>query len=215
MTTDTLIERLARELQPVRPLAHPGIRTVLWTAGALVYLTLVAAPLTSQMDIAVNGEGGVWFFLPQVLALLGGAAAAGAAFTSVIPGYSRRAAVVAVVATAAWGASLAAGAHGQWTQELDPSLPSEWLCVALIVASGGPLTFVMLRMLRKGAVFNPSLTAALCALAVTSLAMVGACFTHPHPNRAVTFVWHGATLLGAVMLFAVVGPRMLRQRRES
>jgi hypothetical protein len=214
MTTDTLIERLARELQAVRPLPRPGIRTALWVAGATIYLTLVAAPLTSRDDIAANTADPLWFFLPQALALAAGVAGALAAFASVVPGYSRRPAVLAAIATAAWTASLAAGARGRWSEAADPSLPSEWVCVVLIVTSGAPLAVVLSRMLRHGAVFNPSLTAGLSALAVTSLATVAACVTHPHTNQALTLVWHGTTLAAAVVVFTIVQPRTLRRSRR-
>jgi hypothetical protein len=208
MTTDRLIERLAHELQPVRPLPRPGIRTALWLTGAMIYLTLIAAPLTSPPDTAANTADPIWFFLPQALALVVGIVAALAAFTSVTPGYSRRPAIVAAIATAAWAGTMAVGARGQWSEDADPSLPSEWLCVVLIVTSGAPLALAVARMLRQGAVFNPALTAALSALAVTSLASVAACFTHPHTNPALTFVWHGATLAAAVIVFITIAPRV-------
>jgi hypothetical protein len=209
MTTESLIERLARDLQPVRPLPPPAVRAAMWIAGAAIYLLLIAMPLTSSADIATNTAGGAWFYIPQLLAIVTGAIAAVAAFASVVPGYPRRIWIAAVAAAAAWGASLAIGARGQWSQPVDPALPSEWVCVALIVASGAPLMFVIARMLRRGAPFDPPLTAALGALAVTSLTNVSACFTHPHTNNAVTFVWHGITLVVLVLASMMMSRRFL------
>jgi hypothetical protein len=212
MTTDTLIERLARELQPVRALPRPAVRTAMWISGAAIYLALIAVPLTSRADVAANTAGGIRFFIPQLLAIVTGIVAAVAAFASVIPGYSRRLWIAAATAAATWAASLAIAARGQWSQPLDPALPSEWVCVALIVGSGAPLMFAIARMLRRGALFNPALTAALGALAVTSLASVGACITHPHTNNAVTLVWHGITLLVLVIVSAMMSRRILIRR---
>src|SRR5262249_54549739 len=113
----------------------------------------------------------------------------------------------------AWVASLAITARGQWAQPADPSLPSEWVCVALIVVSGVPLLLVIARMLRRGAPLNPSLTAALRALAVTGFANVGACVPHPHPDNAMTLVWDGATIGGAMIASAVAGPFVLKWTR--
>jgi hypothetical protein len=207
MTTDTLIERLARELEPVRPLPHPAVRTGMWILGAAIYLAVIAVPITSSADFAANTTGGLRFFIPQLLAIVTGVIAAVAAFGSVVPGYPRRLWIAAATAAAAWGASLAIGARGQWSQPVDPALPSEWLCVALIVGIGAPLMLAIAWMLRRGAPFDPPLTVALSALAVTSLTNVGACFTHPHTNNAVTFVWHGLTLL----VLVVVSVMMSRQ----
>lgn len=209
MTTDTLIERLARDLQPVRPLPRPGVRTAMWLSAAAIYLTLIAVPLTSSADVAANTAGGMRFFIPQLLAIVTGIVAAVAAFASVVPGYSRRVWIAAAAAAAAWAASLAIGARGQWSQPLDPTLPSEWVCVALIVGSGAPLMLATAQMLRRGAPFNPPLTAALGALAVTSLANVSACITHPHTNNAVTFAWHGITLLVLVTVSVLMSRRIL------
>jgi hypothetical protein len=213
MTTDTLIERLARELQPVQPLPRPAARTAIWISGAVIYLALIAVPLTSGADVAANTAGGMRFFIPQLLAIVTGIVAAVAAFASVVPGYSRRACIAAAGAAAAWAASLAIAARGQWSQPLDPTLPSEWVCVALIIGSGVPLMVVIARMLRRGAPFHPPLTAALAALAVTSLANVGACITHPHTNNAVTFAWHGITLLVVVTVAVITSRRILGSPR--
>jgi hypothetical protein len=213
MTTDTLIERLARELQPVRPLRRPAVRAAMWISGAAIYLALIAVPLTSSADVAANTAGGMRFFIPQLMAIVAGVVAAVAAFASVVPGYSRRACVAAAAAAVAWAASLAIGARGQWSEPLDPRLPSEWVCVALIVGTGVPLMLATARMLRRGAPFHPRVTAALGALAVTSLANVGACITHPHVNNAVTFVWHGMTLVVLVMVSVMMSPRILGSRR--
>jgi hypothetical protein len=213
MTTDTLIERLARELEPVRPLPRPAARAAMWIAGAAIFLGLVAVPLTSSADVAANTAGGVWFFVPALLAVVTGIVAAMAAFASVVPGYPGRLWIAAVTAAAAWAASLAIGARGRWSVPPDPALPSEWLCVALIVSSGTPLMFVIARMLRRGAPFNPPLTAALAALAVASLAHVSACFTHPHTNHAATFVWHGITLLVLVLVSVTMSRRILGSPR--
>jgi hypothetical protein len=210
MTTDTLIERLARELRPVQPLPHPGVRAAMWVGGAAFWLAVIAVPLTSRADIAANSAGGVWFLLAQLLAIVTGIVAAAAAFASVVPGYSRSAAMGTAAAAAAWMASLAVGAWRQWSDPVDPSLPSEWVCVVLIVASGAPLMLVFSRMLRRGAVFHPVLTATLAAVAVTLLANAAACMTHPHTNNAVTFVWHGLLLLAVATVSAIAGPRLLR-----
>jgi hypothetical protein len=209
MMTDALIDRLARDLHPVRPLPHPAVRAGVWIVGVAAYLVLVAAPFTSAVDIAANRTGGLRFIVPQLLAMATSAMAAAAAFASVVPGYSRHYWRPAAAAAAAWAVSLAIAGSGQWAQGRNPALPNEWVCVALIVASGTPPMLVGLRMLQRGVAFNPWLTAALSALATTSLANIGACLSHPHTNYALTLLWHGATIVTLVAVCTVLGPRAL------
>jgi hypothetical protein len=159
--------------------------------------------MTSTADIAMNGVG-IAFVGPQLIAIVTGVLAAWAAFTSVVPGYSRTAAIWPVVAGLAWIGGLAIGTpEGQSGAIL--AAPREWMCVALIVLSGGPMMAALWLMLRQGAPLNPSVTAALAALAVGALANVAACVSHPHTNNAVTLVWHGATMAALVGVAAVTG----------
>lgn len=203
MNTDRLIAHLAERLPPVQPLRKPGWRAFVWLCGASAFLGALALTMTSTADIATNGVG-IAFVGPQLIAIVTGVLAAWAAFTSVIPGYSRTATIWPVVAGLAWIGGLAIGTpEGQSGAML--AAPREWKCVALIVLSGGPMMAALWLMLRQGAPLNPSVTAALAALAVGALANVAACVSHPHTNNAVTLVWHGATMAALVGVAAVTG----------
>lgn len=208
MTTERLIERLVRDLEPVRPLPSPAVRAARAVAGVVGFVLIVALPLTTATDIAMNAGGGVWFVAPHVLSLLTGLFAIVAAFASVVPGYSRRLWMWPAASLAIWVAMLAFAGRTQWTVPADPSLPSEWVCLALIVGSGAPIMVVLLRQLRQGAVFNAALTAALAALAVTSFASIGACLSHPHTNYALMLIWHGAAFVALTLCSALLAPRL-------
>jgi hypothetical protein len=84
----------------------------------------------------------------------------------------------------------------------------EWLCVAVILVGGAPLLAVLAAMLRRGAPLNPAVTAAFAALAVGTLANVGACVSQPHADHYVTLVWHGGAIL-ALALACVLGARLV------
>lgn len=87
--TDDFIEQLARDVRPVAPLQRPWLRAVTWMLGALVYVGVLTLLMTSSRGVTFNTTD--WRFLfPQIAAILVSAAAAAAAFASVIPGTSRR-----------------------------------------------------------------------------------------------------------------------------
>jgi hypothetical protein len=208
MNTDRLIAHLADRLPPVQPLRRPGWRAFVWLCGASAFLGVLALSMTSTADVAINGTG-FGFVGPQLVAVLTSILAAWAAFTSVIPGYSRAALMWPVVAGVAWIGGLAIGMpEGQSGAML--AAPREWMCVAVIILSGGPMMAALWFMLRRGAPLNPSVTAALAALAVGALANVAACVSHPHTNNAITLVWHGATMAVLVGLAAATGHLALK-----
>lgn len=208
MNTDRLIAHLADRLPPVQPLQRPGVRAFVWLCGASAFLGVLALSMMSTADVATNGVG-IAFVGPQLLAILTGVLAAWAAFTSVIPGYSRTVFMWPVIAGVAWIGALAIGVpQGETVATL--AAPREWMCVAVIVLSGGPMMAALWLMLRQGAPLNPSITAALAALAVGALANVAACVSHPHTNNGITLVWHGATIAVLVGLAAVTGHLALK-----
>src|SRR5260370_4172635 len=89
MDTGELIQLLAEGCEPVRPLPHPWTRTAEWLAVALLYVLLVVFVVSPRPDLAAKIFD--WrFVVEQVPALATGIAAAVAAFTTVIPGYSRK-----------------------------------------------------------------------------------------------------------------------------
>jgi len=208
MNTDRLIDSLADGLSPVQPLRAPGFRAFVWLGGASAFLGVLALSMTSSADVAVNGTG-FGFVGPQLAAVLTGILAAWAAFTSVIPGYSRSAFVWPVIAGVAWIGGLAIGVP-QGQAGILTAAPHEWMCVAVIVLGGAPLMAAMWLMLRRGAPLHPGITAALAAIAVGALANVAACVSHPHSNNAITLVWHGATIAVLVGVAAATGPLALK-----
>jgi hypothetical protein len=71
---------------------------------------------------------------------------------------------------------------------------------------------VLAVMLRRGAPLAPAATAALVALAVGTLANVGACWSLPHASNEITLVWHGGTVLALVLVAALAGRAVFRWR---
>lgn len=210
MKTDDLIERLARSVEPARPLRRPWLRATTWLVGALVYMSALTLMMTSSGDLIANGTGW-WFLLPQIAAIVVSVAAAAAAFASVVPGASSRGLLMPAAAVAVWVGGLLVGAVQEWqaigTVGLAPQ--REWVCVAMIALGGALPALGMALMLRRGAPLTPRVTTALAVLAAASLANVGACVAHPHTSSAVMLIWHGATVLSLVAASSWAGRSVL------
>jgi hypothetical protein len=202
MNTNELIDNLARDLSPAPALPPPERRAAAWTGGALLFVAaLVVGMRMAQPEAAADGWLG---WLPQLFAVATGVLASAAAFASTVPGASRRSVAVAGAAV------LASPGELEWRGALEAQ--HEWLCVAVIIAGGVPLLIVLARLLRRGAPLSPALTGCLAALAAASLANIGACLSLPHPNGAVTLVWHGGLTAVLALLGAASGSLWLRWR---
>jgi hypothetical protein len=206
MRTEDLIEKLAHHLEPAQPLAAPSRRAAGWFGAALLYMALLVLAIGAMSGAGEPLEATSW--IAQSAAIATSFLACLAAFASVIPGLGSRAPAAAATAATVWLATLvlASPAPVDWTAVA--TARHEWKCVAFIAAGGAPLAAAITWMLRRGAPVRPATTAALVALAVATLANVGACFSLPHANGAVTFAWHGGVVAAAVML-AFVGGRWL------
>ncbi|HEX5047052.1 MAG TPA: NrsF family protein [Gammaproteobacteria bacterium] len=203
MKTEELIDRLARDLAPVRPLPRPERRAAAWLVGAGLYVGLFVVLTRSGGGPTTDLEA----LLPQLAALVACVVAAGAAFASVVPGYSRAVLAWPLIAGVVWLGMLAIGAT--WSSgAIAAASRHEWACVLLIVVGAAPLLAALVAMLRRGAPFRPAVTAGLAALAVGALASAGACFWRPHADDAVTLVWHGGAI-AIVMAVCLLGARWL------
>jgi len=203
MNTDDLVQKLARELEPVAPLRRPAARAGAWFAGAALFIAALAIGMGF-----VNGypDGvDVTFWAVQVAAIVTSLLASAAAFASVIPGLSSRSRSLAIAAAASWLVMLAAASTADADWSAVSSATHEWWCVGFIVAGGAPLLVALARMLRRGAPLNPATTAAFAALSAAALANVGACISLPHANNAVTLAWHGGVIAAATMGAAACG----------
>jgi hypothetical protein len=205
MNTNDLIEELAKNLAPVEPLWRSGRRAAVWLIGAAVYVGVLVLAMSEPDGAANLIDASV--ALPQLTAIVTGVLAATAAFASVVPGRSMRVLVWPAIAALVWLGTLIIGARlDQPTAIL--AAEHEWLCVGLILFGGAPLLAWLAVMLRRGAPLNPAVTAALAAIAVGTLANVGACFWRPHTNEEITLVWHGGTIL-VLALVCIWGARFV------
>jgi hypothetical protein len=216
MNTDLLIERLARDFEPVRPLRRPWMRAALWLLGTSLYLGALTLLMTSKDDVAANATH--WRFIIQQLATIAtGISAEAAAFVSVAPGYSRRVFLLPALMVTAWLGTIIVGLPQEWHEVglAGAAVQREWLCVLTIVLGGALPALGLAVMLRRGAPLTPRLTTALGVLASAGLANVVACVSHPHPSSSAVLVWHGSTIVALFCLGGAVGRSVLTWRAAS
>jgi hypothetical protein len=209
MNTNDLIERIVERPEPVAPLPSPGRRTAVWLLGAAAYVGVLVAAVAVLDGTAPAAPG----WPPQLAAAATAILAAGAAFASVVPGAAGSMRGWAAAAALLWLAAVVAATPGNVDWAAVPEARHEWWCVGFIVLGGAPLAGVLAWMLKRGAPLAPATTAACAALAVAALTNVGACFSVPHPNGAVTIAWHGGVTLLLVIIAAANGRRLFSWRR--
>jgi hypothetical protein len=209
MNTNELIERLARDLQPVTPLPQPGRRAALWLLCAVAYAGLIGFAMR---------RGGVHPYdvrtwLPQLAAIAASFVAVRAAFAAVIPGRAVNGTAALLAAALLWLGALAAASTWQVPATAIAAARHEWVCVGLIVVGGAPLMVALTAMLRRGAPLHPVVTAALAALAVGTVANLAACWSLPHGSNEVTLAWHGGAVVALVLAAVLAARALFRWRR--
>jgi hypothetical protein len=178
MDTGELIRLLTEGCEPVRPLQRPWTRTAEWLAVALLYVLLVVFVVSPRPDLAAKIFDRR-FVVEQVPALATGIAAAVAAFTTVIPGYSRKFLTLPFLSLSIWFGTLG---HAYVQDNLqdwirpDPgtlALHPDWYCFPAIVLVGSVPAIAITMMLRRSAALRLHLTAALGGLAAAALGSFG------------------------------------------
>lgn len=215
--TDRLIGELAARAAPVRPLASPLHRAVVWLVAALA-LGLAIALMQGLRPDLLEAMREPPALLEWSASLLTGVLAAYATFAVSIPGRSRRWAWLPLPAFALWLAAVGWGCLAD-TARLGPAA---WTmeshireCAVAILATSVPLTLVLLVLVRHAGVVRPASTAMLAALTATALSSASVTLYHEGETAAMVLVWHvGAVVVASVAclllgrpMFAWIGHR--------
>lgn len=192
--TDRLIEQLAAQARPVRPLAPPLLRTLAW-CGAVVAIALVLVALMGWRgappeDFAL--PGGRWSWWGSVAA---GLLAAYAVFQVSVPGRSPAWAWLPLPAAVAWFAGMGWGCLAQVRADGGVALGlGSWHCALAITLVSTPMLLVMLLLVRHAGVVRPVATAVLAMLSAAGLSSAAVSLVHGHESALLTLAWHGGVV---------------------
>jgi len=208
MKTDALIESLAREAGPVRPLPAPMRRVWGWLAIALAFALAMVWAIGPRPDLAerlVEAR----FLLEQGAALATAITAALAALALTMPDAARFWRWLPVVPAGAWLATLGLGCLRDWAQ-MGPAglrITADPECFVYIALIGSLPLLVLVLMLRRGAPLRPSWTLALAALAAAAIGNFALRLFHTQDAALMVLIWQ----VGAVALIAAIAGLCGRQ----
>jgi hypothetical protein len=209
--TDALIRRLAENIEPVRPLPHPCIRSAAWLGISVLYVAAIVLLMTPQRRpaLVVSDQR---FVIEQLFALAAGITAAVAAFASVMPGRGRKFLLLLVLPLAGWLGTLAEGSIRSWMIQAESqslSAQQHLECFpSIFFLSLIPAT-AMAVMLRRGAPLTPRLTAALGGLAAAGLGNFCLRLAYPEDVNVMLLVWHLGAVLAVSALACAAGHYLL------
>lgn len=210
MSTDALIGKLVREATPLQPLRAPWLRGVIWLLISLPYVALVAWAFGFRVNLLVK----LWdlrFALEQFAALATGLMAAIAAFGTVIPGNTRRYALLAIVPLTLWVGSVITGCLLDLTHagHHAAQFHFDWLCFPGIVIVGLLPGVLIVLMLRRGAPLFPVESTALAGLATAGLGDFGFRLFHAEDAALTVLVWQMGTVFLLTAVAALSGKHVL------
>jgi hypothetical protein len=201
--TDELIESLAAQLQPVRPMRSPLLRALLWLAvvSAVVggFLMLHRGGLNIFMQRIAVPRVAVECFASGLTAIT----AVMAAFELSVPGRSPRWAVVPLPPLLLWLAASGLGclSNGWSLYGADGFVGESYSCFAFIAIASLPLATGLFWMLRRARPIAPLPVAALGTLGVAATAAFILEFFHPFDVTVIDLALH----LAAVALVMLIG----------
>jgi hypothetical protein len=197
MRTEDLIETLARNAAPVRPLAKPMRRASLWLFVAVAVVATVFLILGPRPDLAKKMSE-TPYLLEWFASLATGWAAAVAAFHLSLPDRSRRWLLLPLAPAVLWLSSIGYGCFDDWVR-LGPdglSIGTSWACFQTILLVSLPLTALQLVMLRHAARLRPIETLATGSLAAAAFSAAGLTLFHHLDTALMVLIWH----LGSIVL---------------
>lgn len=216
METDHLIARLSAAAAPVQRLPSPLGCLAIWLALSVPYMALIVILMSPRADLGAKLLDAT-FAIEQSAALATGILAALAAFSSVVPGLSRRLLVLAVISWAIWFASVGVGclkdAINVGVYEL--SFSFDLICLPATTLVGFVPAVVMVYLLRRGAPLYPYLSAFLGGLAAAGLGNFGLRLFHPQDASLMVLVWQLGSVMLLTVAFGLAGPKLLSWSRVN
>ena len=186
-----LIDRLARDATPVRPLALPSKRLARWTVATALCLAASVAWVEVRHDLAASMRT-MSFLVQAGLLLVTALLSAAAALVVGVPGASSSRTVrwLPLIATATWAAWLVAAIVAQ------PEVSRVWWpaaaphCALDVTLLGLVPGFLIWSLVRRAAPLRPGWTGLLATLTAASVGALGTHLVCPNGDAAHLLVWH-------------------------
>jgi hypothetical protein len=207
--TEDLIAQLASTAGPVKRLAPPMLRAVIWLAivaavsGALI-LKLSNLPVFAQRasDPRMAAE--------LFATLATGVAGVVAAFHLSVPDRSRAWALLPAPFAVLWMGLSGLGCYRNWAEQTANGwrLGESSHCFVFLIAVGVPLAGALLLSVRRARPLQPRLVATVGAVGVAALSAFILQFFHPFDVTLMDLGAHLAALVLLIALVAASGPRL-------
>ena len=212
-STDKLIERLAHEAAPVKPLAPPLLRASVFLV-AVSFVMAAFALWGGRVADTLTHLTSMPFTAELAGAALGGVGAIVAAVMLSIPGRSPRWFYLPLPGIVLW---LIGGGWQCYYQIEDlgyvpTSLFASRDCFAFIVGAGIPTAGAAFLLLRRSLSVDVVRVTALASLGAALMASVLLQFVHAHGTNPVDFATH-VVAVATLMLFAVAAGQIAQARR--
>ncbi len=203
MNTDDLIAQLSASAAPVKRLAPPMTRALLWLA-AVAILAAVPILLRSNLPVFARRASDPRMAVELFATLATGVAGVIAAFHLSIPGRARAWALLPLPFAVLWLAVSGFGCWQDWAEQTERgwALGQSAHCFKFLLAVGIPMAGLLLFSLRRAHPLQPRLVAAVGAVGVAALAAFILQFFHPFD---VTIMDLGAHLAAVAILIGVLG----------
>jgi hypothetical protein len=209
-STSRLIDRLAGEARPTRPLPAPWRRTLAWLA-ALVLLAALALPFSDLPALLARWSAAPDLAIAAAASLLTAILAALAAFQTALPDRSPRWALLPLPALALWIGASGAGCLRPFLAPDSPpvgAMGAMRVCFAFVLGSSLPLGALLFAMIRRACPLRPGLTASLAGLACAAGAAAVLTLVHPHDATALDLSIHAVAVVLVVLAARAFAPRL-------
>lgn len=208
--TSTLINQLSARAIPVRRLASPLRRTLIWLLFAAVVVAVVTATFGLRKGLLQSMSQGP-MALEWISSVLTGVLAAYAVFQVSVPGRSRSWAWLPVPSLLLWVSGLGWGCAADFVRMGSEAFAFEgasWECAKAITFISIPLGLVLLLMVRHAGVVRPAPTAMLAALSAAAFSAAGVSLFHPGESALMVLLWHVGAVLVLSLLCWLFGQRL-------
>jgi hypothetical protein len=209
-SNDRLVQALGADLTPVRRLAPPGLRLLMWlTILAAAALALAMASDVGAMIRRLLAAPDMW--LAAMGSMLSAVLAAMAAFELSLPDRKAAWALLPLPALLLWIGASGMGCLRAWSvteaYPMPPDQPEH--CLIFILGVSLPLSLLLIVMLRRGFSLRPNLTAIIGGLACASAAATLLNFVHPYDAAATDLAVHAFAVAIVILANTILGGRIL------